>query len=74
MVPIPERFLDLIGVSATGEIAVGVEGDRLVMQRIGSRRPRYTLDELVAESEPGPQPSEEDRDWLAGRPMGSELI
>ena len=37
-------------------------------------RPRYTLDELLAQCDGAVDLTDEDRTWLDGKPMGDELI
>jgi hypothetical protein len=49
------------------------------MQTMNSRkvhvpRPRHTLSELLAQRDPNPRRTKEDREWLADKPVGRELI
>lgn len=37
-------------------------------------RPRYTLDELLAQCDGAVDLTDEDRTWLDDKPMGDELI
>jgi antitoxin ChpS len=37
-------------------------------------RPRYTLDELLAQCDAAADLSAEDREWLDARPVGGELL
>jgi antitoxin ChpS len=37
-------------------------------------RPRYTLDELLAQCDPKARRTKEDREWLVDKPAGGELI
>ena len=38
------------------------------------RRPRYTLDELIARCDPKAARKKQDREWLRGKRKGGELI
>lgn len=38
------------------------------------RKPKYTLEELLAQCDPDAPFTEEDKAWLNGAPAGSELI
>jgi hypothetical protein len=49
---------------------VRVEGERLVVERT---RPRYSLDELLAEHEADPAPAA-DGEWISSGPVGREEI
>jgi antitoxin ChpS len=74
IVPAPAR--DLLNLTEGQEMLVSVEGSRVVMEPVATtppmrvRRPKYTLDELVAGIEP-----DEDRDttgWIDAPPVGRE--
>ena len=62
-------MLDL-GVGA--KVDIGVEDGRLVVAP--RRRPRYTLDELLAQCDDHNALSDEDRAWLDAEPVGKELL
>jgi antitoxin ChpS len=49
-----------------------VEHDRLVVEP--HKRPRYTLDELLAQCNPKARRTKEEREWLTDKPVGGELI
>jgi antitoxin ChpS len=38
------------------------------------RRPRYTLDELLAQCNPRAPRTKEEQEWLDSKPVGGELI
>jgi antitoxin ChpS len=38
------------------------------------KRPRYTLDELLAQCNPKARRTKEEREWLTDKPVGGELI
>ena len=37
-------------------------------------RPRYSLDELLAQCDETAPDSEADREWIEGTPLGAELV
>ena len=44
------------------------------LNKVDMPRPRYTLNELPAQCDPKPRRTKEDREWLADKPAGRELI
>ena len=53
-------------------MGLAVQSGRLVVEP--QQRPRYTLDELLAQCNPQARRSKEERKWLDGKPVGGELI
>jgi antitoxin ChpS len=72
MMAIPPALLDLLQLRAGATVDVSVDHGRLVVEP--RPRPRYTLDELLAQCDPSIEPSEEDRRWTSSPPVGGELI
>ncbi|MBI5311827.1 MAG: antitoxin [Methylocystis sp.] len=72
MLAVPPAILDLLNLRAGVTVGVSVHNGRLIIEP--SAKPRYTLDELLAQCDASAEPSEEDRAWLGDRPQGSELI
>ena len=76
MLAVPPSILELLHLGAGSPVGVAVEGGSLVIRP--NPRPRYSLEELLAQCEPtadhGAQPAAEDREWLDARPVGSELL
>ena len=72
MLVVPPAFLDQLHLQAGATVGLAVDHGRLVVEpRI---RPRYTLAELLAESDYAqPQPTEE-REWIDAPAVGGELI
>ena len=54
------------------KVGIAVQSGRLVVEP--QQRPRYTLDELLAQCNPKAPRSKEEREWLDDRPGGGELI
>lgn len=71
MLSVPRGMLDALHLSAGSTVGLVVEDGRLVIEP--QTRPRYTLDELLAQCDASVEPSEEDRRWLNVEPVGHEL-
>ena len=72
MLAVPPALLDVLKLSVGAQVGLQIENDRLVV----APRPRrkYTMVELLAESDYSqPQPPEE-REWVDAPPVGRELI
>jgi antitoxin ChpS len=69
MLAVPGVILDLLHLEAGAAVELAVEGDRLLVQP--QTKPRYTLDELLAQYDPDVK--DEDRAWLGLTPAGREL-
>jgi antitoxin ChpS len=72
MLALPPALLEMLGLQAGAEVGVVVDDGRLIVEP--KRRPRYTLEELLAQCDPQAETSDEDREWLGGSPTGRELI
>jgi antitoxin ChpS len=72
MLAVPPAILELLKLQAGSSVGLAVADGRLVIEPI--RPPRYTLDELLAQCDATAAVSDEDRQWLDGRPTGSELL
>jgi antitoxin ChpS len=71
MLAVPRAILDLLHLEAGATVALAVDGERLVVQP--QPKPRYTLDELLAQCDPQAEITEEDRAWLDVAAVGKEL-
>ena len=72
MLAVPPALLDLLNLKAGAAVGIAVDGDRLIVE--ASPRPRYTLTELLAESDYSDSPSPEDRAWVDAPAVGGELL
>lgn len=72
MLAVPPALLDVLHLSAGAKVGLSVDNGRLVVEP--TARPRYTLDELLAQCDASAELTAEDRDWLDTRPVGSELL
>jgi antitoxin ChpS len=72
MLAVPRAVLDVLRLRPGAKVGIEVERDRLVVEP--KRRPRYTLDELLAQCHPKARRTQAEREWLGGKPVGRELI
>ncbi len=72
MLAVPPALLDLLHLSAGAKVGLAVDNGRLVVEP--STRPRYSLDELLAQCDPAAEPSAEDQAWLDAKPVGGEAL
>jgi antitoxin ChpS len=72
MLAVPPALLDVLRLKPGAKVGMTIESGRLV---VGPEpRPRYTLDELLAQCKPSARRSAGDRAWLNAPPAGSELL
>jgi antitoxin ChpS len=72
MLAVPPALLELLQLQPGSTVGVAVKGGRLVVSP--QRRPRYALDDLLAQCHPKVQRNRKDREWLDSNPVGRELI
>ena len=72
MLAVPRAVLDVLGLRPGAKLGITIERGRLVVEP--PKRPRYTLDELLAQCDPKARRTKEDREWLDNQPVGRELI
>ena len=72
MLAVPPALLDVLHLAAGATVGLTVDHGCLVVNP--SPRPRYTLDELLAQCDASADISAEDRDWLDASPVGGELL
>jgi antitoxin ChpS len=80
MLAVPPALLNVLQLQPGARVGIAVESGRLVVQP--RTRRRYSLDELLAQCNPKARRSKEgskrdskqEREWLDGKPVGSELI
>jgi antitoxin ChpS len=72
MLAVPRALLDILQLRPGAQVGIAVESGRLVVKP--QHRPRYTLDELLAQCDPKAPRSKEERGWLDDKPVGGELI
>ena len=72
MLAVPPALLEILQLRPGAKVGVAVESGRLIVEP--SRRPRYTLDELLAQCDPKARRGRDERAWFEDRPTGGELI
>jgi antitoxin ChpS len=72
MLAVPPALLDLLRLRPGARVGIAIESGRLVVDP--QPRPRYTLNELLAECDPKARRTKEEREWLDAKPVGRELI
>jgi antitoxin ChpS len=72
MLAVPRAVLDVLRLRAGAKVGIVVERDRLVVEP--QKRPRYTLDELLAQCRPRAPRSREEQEWFGGKSTGRELL
>jgi antitoxin ChpS len=72
MLAVPPAILDLLHLHAGSTVGLAVDGGRLVVEP--TPRPRYSLEELLAQCDASAEIDAEDRAWLDDRPVGTELL
>jgi antitoxin ChpS len=72
MLAVPPALLDLLRLRPGAKVGIAIESGRLVVDP--QPRPRYTLNELLAQCDPKARRTKEEREWLDAKPVGRELI
>jgi len=72
MMAVPPALLDMLQIGAGAKVGLAVDNGRLVVDP--QPRPRYTLDELLAQCNGAAEQTDEDRIWLDDKPMGDDLV
>jgi antitoxin ChpS len=72
MLAVPPAILDMLHLQAGSTVGLVVDDGRLIVEP--QPRSRYTLDDLLAQCDPSAELTQEDREWLEAKPVGSELV
>ncbi|MGD0731548.1 MAG: AbrB/MazE/SpoVT family DNA-binding domain-containing protein [Terracidiphilus sp.] len=72
MLAVPPAILDELQLHAGSTVGLAVDGDRLILKP--RRRPRYTLDELLAQCDYSGPLTAEEREWIDAPAVGRELL
>lgn len=72
MLAVPPALLDVLKLRPGAKVGLAVRQGSLIVEP--QQRPRYTLDELLAECNPGAPRDYADRQWVSDTPVGGELI
>jgi len=72
MLAVPPALLDILRLRPGVQVGIAIENGRLVIEP--RQRPRYTLDELLAQCNPKKTRTREEREWLDNKPAGAEIL
>ncbi len=72
MLALPPALLDILRLRPGTKVGIAVQNGRLVVEP--QHRPRYTLDELLAQCNPKARRGKEEREWLDDKPAGREIV
>jgi antitoxin ChpS len=80
MLAVPPALLDVLQLQPGAKVGIAIERGRLVVEP--QLRPRYTLDELLAQRNPKARRSKQssrrrpkqEREWIDSKSVGGELI
>ena len=72
VLPLSDAVLSELGLKADSRVVVRVDAGRILVEPIA--RPRYTLDNLMAQCDLSLPLSAEERDWLDSPRVGAEEI
>jgi antitoxin ChpS len=72
MLAVPPALLDILHLRPGAKVGLAVRSGRLVVEP--QQRPRYTLDELLAQCNPKAPRGKHEREWPEGKPAAGELI
>ena len=72
MLSVPPALLNLMHLKEGAKVGIAIDNNRLIIESF--KTPRYTLNELLAQCDASADFSEEDKAWVNGNSIGSELI
>jgi antitoxin ChpS len=72
MLAVPPALLETLRLRSGTKVGIAVESGRLIVEP--QQRPRYTLEELLAQCNPKAARTRQEREWLASGPAGAELV
>lgn len=72
MLSLPQAFLKQLNLSAKSNVDVSLKNGKLIVTPID--KPKYTLDELLAQSDYSGSLNDEARQWLDAPAVGGELL
>jgi antitoxin ChpS len=72
MLPVPPAILLMADLAAGSTVEITLTGK--VLEIKAAERPRYVLEQLLAESDYSKPRSAEEQEWLDAPPVGREII
>ena len=72
MLAVPPAVLKTLALSTDSEVGLTIDNGRLIIEP--QKRPRYSLDELLAQCDPHAAISDEGREWIETPAVGKEIL
>jgi len=72
MLAVPPAVLKTLALSTDSEVGMTIDNGCLIIEP--QKRPRYSLDELLAQCDPHAEVSNEDREWIDAPAVGKEIL
>lgn len=72
MMAVPPAVLERLHLRVGSKVGLTIDDGRMVIEP--RTRPRYTLDELLAQCDASAELTADDREWLDSEPAGHELL
>jgi antitoxin ChpS len=72
MMTVPKPVLEELGIEANTKLDISVQDGKIIA--IPRKRPKYTLEELLAQCDFDAPWSEEEREWMDAPAVGNEII
>jgi len=72
MLAVPPAVLKTLGLVTDSEVGLTIDNGRLIIEP--QNRPRYSLEELLAQCDQHIDMSDEDRQWIDAPAVGKELL
>ena len=72
MLAVPPALLDVLQLRPGAQVGIAIESGHLVVKP--RKRPRYTMDELLAQCGRKRARSKQERVWVESGPAGRELL
>ncbi|MBN7123186.1 antitoxin [Erwinia billingiae] len=72
MLAVPPAVLKTLALSTESEVGMTIKNGCLIIEP--QKRPRYSLEELLAQCDPKAEMSEEDREWMDTPVAGKEVL
>jgi len=72
MIAVPPALLDVLNLSIGEKVGLAIHnGQLLVKPRV---KPKYKLEDLLAQCDPNAELTQEDKQWVDSGPVGREII
>lgn len=72
MLTVPPAVLKTLGLTTDSEVGMTIDKGCLIIE--AQKRPRYSLEELLAQCDPNAELRKEDREWIDAPPVGKEIL